>query len=220
MLKLDAIRYDGASIKLSNVTHAALNTNTPFIYLEKQDFDLFVAKLQAKVPDLDCTTHSYKYCTSITKTCDEFWPDMKNLEFSIDGTSYVIPPEGYTESDGDLGYKCMVFVSPRWDTTTISLGNMFMRNFVTSYDYSAGEVKLGLNVNAPDGAAINRPTQPDSGKHSHGARVGLAIAIVLLIVAAIIVGIWYVVDRRRQKTQETKAIAYNEIEKYGAPQTV
>ena len=216
MLKLDDIRYDGTSIKLSNVTHAALNTNTPYIYLEKQDYDVFVAKLEAVAPDLDCRGPEAKHCRSANKTCDEFWPVMKNLEFTIDGTTYVIPPEGYTASDGDLGFACMVFVSPRYDASTISLGNMFMRNFVTSYDYSAGQVKLGLNVNAPDGAAINTP-DPSHGKGHHHARLGLIIAICVLIVAAIIVGIWYCIDRRRQKTQETKAIAYNEIERYGRP---
>ena len=138
MLNLEDIRYEGSSIKVSNVTHAALNTNTPYIYLEKQDYDLFVTKLNAKAPDLNCTLNEGKFCHSITKTCDEYWPLMGNIEFSIDGTFYSIPPEGYSESNGALGYKCMIFISRRFDVSTISLGNMFIRNFVTSYDYSAG----------------------------------------------------------------------------------
>ena len=137
MLKLDDIRYDGRSIKLSTTNYAAINTNTPYIYLEKQDYDVFVSKLKATAPDLDCTTLEGKYCTSQTKSCDAFYPVMKNLEFSIDGTDYVIPPEGFTDSNSDLGYKCMVYVSPREDVTTIDLGNMFIRNFIVSYDYSA-----------------------------------------------------------------------------------
>ena len=81
MLKLDDIRYGGSSIKVSNVTHAAINTNTPYFYLEKQDYDLFVTKLTASNPDIVCDLNEAKFCMSMTETCDKFWPNMENFEF-------------------------------------------------------------------------------------------------------------------------------------------
>ena len=208
MLKLEDIRYGGSNIKLSSANYATLNTNTPYIYLEKQDYDAFVAKLQAAAPDLDCTTLEDKYCTSQTKECDEFWPLMKNLEFKIDGTEYVISPEGYSESNSDLGYKCMIFVSHREDTSTIHLGNIFMQNFVTSYDYSEGKVKLGLNYHAPSGTAINGTDPEEEKGHSHA---GLLIAVCVIVLAAIIGVILYCYNKRTKRAQASKAIAYNEI---------
>ena len=95
---------------------------------------------------------------------------------------------------------------------------MFLRNFVTSYAYKDGVVKLGLNVNAPEGADIYRPSKPD-GEHHH-AKIGLAIAISLLIIIVIVIVIWCCIDKRRQHNEEIKAIAYAEIEKYGEPRSV
>ena len=58
MLKLEDIIYDGSSIKVSDVTYAALNSNSPFIYLEKSDYDKFVEKLTSVVgDDFECDTY-------------------------------------------------------------------------------------------------------------------------------------------------------------------
>ena len=111
MLNLEEIRYGDKLIMVSAVTHAALMTNSPFIYLESQDFKEFTSELQASNPDIDCTIHSGKYCVSYDKTCDQFYPSMKTLEFVIDGTTYIIPPEAYARSDNDKGYACFIYVS-------------------------------------------------------------------------------------------------------------
>ena len=115
VLDLGDIVYNGKSIKVSNVTNAVLNSNTPFIYLEKQDFDEFAKELQDNVPEIECFTHDPEYCVSMDQTCDEFDDKLENIEFEIDGSFYVIPPAGYTESNGHLGYGCMIFVSRRFD---------------------------------------------------------------------------------------------------------
>ena len=91
----------------------------------------------------------------------------------------------------------------------------YIQNFVLSYQYDKGTVSLGLNVNAPVGAAIKRPVMPQPEKHSHGAKIGIAIAIMLSIVLGIIVAVWYYIDRKRQRDHETKAMIYAEVEKYG-----
>lgn len=151
MLELDDIMYNGRSIKNSNVTHVVLNTKSPFIYLEKEDWNEFTNKVQ-EWAGLDCTVNQFTYCVSYDKTCDNFYSGLRDLEFTIDGTTYVIPPEGYTESNSEKGYACMLFVTLRHEVETIELGTYFLRNFVLSYRYDLGKINLGLNVNAPAGA--------------------------------------------------------------------
>ena len=218
MLNLDDIIYNSKSIKVSNVTHATLNSNSPFIYLEEADFNLFTAELANSTPEINCTYNEGSYCASINLTCDNFYMQMKDFEFSIDGTRYVVPPEGYTESNSDKGYACMIWVSLRHEIETIELGTSFLQNFVASYDYRAGVINLGLNVNAPDGADIISPT-PSPDDPSHHTRTGLIIAIVILVLIVIIVGAWFFIDKKRQSDHDARAAIYAEVEKYGQSTT-
>ena len=130
---------------------------------------------------------------------------MKPLSFKLDNTTYTIQPEGYTQSNRgfayarniDAGYQCMIFVSTRQDTQSIELGTKFLQNFVISYDYSNGAVRLGVNINAPQGTAMvtDQPgTDKDDGK-SH--KIGLILAILILILVGIIAGAWYLAEKRR-----------------------
>ena len=139
---------------------------------------------------------------------------MKPLSFKLDSTTYTVPPEGYTVSNSETtGYKCMIFVSSKFDTQSVDLGTLFLTNFVMSYDYSSTAVRLGVNTNAPEGTTMvtDSPTpDPEDGKKQ---RTGLWIAIIILILAAIIVGAWYLYDRRRSNNQAMKAVAYEQIER-------
>ena len=79
---------------------------------------------------------------------------MKPLAFKLDGTTYTIPPEGYTESNTEDGYKCVVYVSSKFDSQSIDLGTLFMQSFVVNYDYKSGAVRFGVNSNAPEGTTM------------------------------------------------------------------
>ena len=79
---------------------------------------------------------------------------MQNFEFVLNGIKYIIPPQGYAVDDIVTG-KCLVLVTFHHDIEEITFGSIFLRNFVLSYEYEHGRVKLGLNVNAPAGAAIS-----------------------------------------------------------------
>merc|ERR1712060_854673 len=79
---------------------------------------------------------------------------------------------------------------------------------------------LGLNTNAPSGTAINPPSPPKPDGPSRHAKIGIAIAVILLFVVTIIVAVWCYCDKRRQSEQEVKATLYAEVEKYGEPMTV
>ena len=60
------------------------------------------------------------------------------------------------------------------------------------------------------------PDPEDTKRH----RTGLIIAILILIVAGLIVGGWYLMDRRRQRNHEIKSVAYSEIERSGRVHSV
>ena len=199
MLGIDDIIYNGESIKKSNVTHAALNSNSPFILLEKDDFNAFTAHLTLHAPGINCTINEGTFCVSFDDTCDTFYEHMHNFEFSIDGTKYVIPPEGYSESDSSQGYACMIWISLRHEVETIELGTVFLQNFVTSYDYRSGKVNFGLNVNAPEGTKINSPDGPDH--HKSNSNKFWIIALVIIAIAVLIVVAWFVIDKKRQRDQ-------------------
>ena len=144
---------------------------------------------------------------------------MKDFEFSIDGYKYVIPPQGYTDSNSDKGYACMIWVSYRREVKTIELGTTFLQNFVVSYDYRAGTINFGLNVNAPAGADIISPTPSPDDPSEHHTRTGLIIAIVILVLIVIVVGAWFFIDKRRQRNDDTRAAVYAEVQKYGQIQS-
>ena len=134
---------------------------------------------------------------SYNKTCDNFYSQLRDIEIIMDGTSYVIPPEGYSESNNSKGYGCLLLVSTRYDRSTIELGTAFLENFVLSYVYDTGKINIGLNTNAPKGAKIVNPTIPVNPNHSHPAKVGVGIAIVVLLIAAVAIGCWCFHDKRR-----------------------
>lgn len=210
MLDLDDIIYNDNTIKKSNVTHAVLNSNSPFIYIEKDDFNEFTAQVSKHAPGIDCTINEGSYCVSMNDTCDTFYSQLKNLEFSIDGTKYVIPPEGYSETDNNQGYACMLWISHRSEVETIELGTAFLQNFVTSYEYRSAKVNFGLNVNAPVGAKIISPDGPD--KPSSSAKKFLIIALIVILILVLIVAAWCIFDKKRQRDLETKSALYAHVQ--------
>ena len=157
MLPLTDILYDGKSIKNETVTQAYLNSYSPWFYLELGDLNTFRDELLAAgSPDIECHNDKghYLHCYSQTKTCDDLYSFMKPLAFKLDGTTYTIPPEGYTESNTEDGYKCVVYVSSKFDSQSIDLGTLFMQSFVVNYDYKSGAVRFGVNSNAPEGTTM------------------------------------------------------------------
>ena len=88
-----------------------------------------------------------------------------------------------------------------------------MQGFVTSYDYSSGVVRFGVNVNAPEGTTMVTDSPKPDPDDGHKTRVGLIIAIVLLLIIVLIVIIWFLLDKRRSKNQETEKLAYEEVDR-------
>ena len=69
---------------------------------------------------------------------------MKDFTFQLEYTTFTIPPAGYT-SDVDGG--CLIAVSYISDSQGLYiLGDTFLRNFVSTYDYEKKKIDLGVNV--------------------------------------------------------------------------
>ena len=81
---------------------------------------------------------------------------MEDLVFTLDGqpNPFRIPPWAYSFSGDNINAAaCTVAVSyvpqmEAFDRLTI-LGDSFLRQYVTSFNYTDNTVKLGVNVNRP-----------------------------------------------------------------------
>ena len=124
------------------------------IYLGEEDYTDFVSVLAQSVPELDC--ESNVYCFSDDYYCDELTPRMKPLMINLQENYYTMPPEAYTfSSDNRYQNKCIVAVSMTSDAGGVYiLGDTFLRNFVTTFDYEKNEMRLAININAPAGVTI------------------------------------------------------------------
>ena len=96
------------------------------------------------------------YCYTTANTCDYYWEYMEHLEFWLGGETepFRIPPWAYSFSGDNYGTPaCLVAVSfvPQMEgieQLTI-LGDSFLRQYVTSFNYTDNTVTLGINANRP-----------------------------------------------------------------------
>ena len=111
-MKLTDVQLNGSSIKKSGGNYAISDTGTSLLYMLETDYSYFSTMIQAASPDFNCNSAFYDYCYSNTNTCDAYWANMQNITIFLNYNEYVITPQGYTLSNGDLdGHKCAVAVS-------------------------------------------------------------------------------------------------------------
>ena len=108
---------------------------------------------------------------------------MKNLTIQINSVYYVLPPNSLTETN--LNCRILIEYDPHIGDMTM-IGLPFFENFVTVYEYENGRVKLGLSVDAREGAAIDAITPwektVDKLAHLNGWQVlGLVVGVVAII---------------------------------------
>ena len=126
---------------------------------------------------MDC---SGIYCKSTKHTCDHYTPLMRDITIQLQNTYYTITPEGYTFSgDNKKKYLCTVAISYNDDHQGLFiLGDTFLRNFVSSFNFKEGTIQLGVNVNAPGGTQIE-------WKISFRQMVLVALVGILLVIACL-----------------------------------
>ena len=92
-----------------------------------------------------------EYCFSMTTPCSELTDLITwNLTITLDSTDYKIPPLGYMLTpDKVYDEKCIIPISSTGDNSIAMLGDTFMRNYYTVFDFKNNEVKMAPNaVNA------------------------------------------------------------------------
>jgi hypothetical protein len=125
------------------------------MYMSETDYGYFATMIQAASPDFNCNSLLYDYCFTNAAPCDAYWDKMQPITFYLDSNEYVIQPQGYTLSNGDLdGHSCAIAVSYDSDSSGMYiLGDTFLRNFVSSYNYKKKTLGLAVNAHAPAGTA-------------------------------------------------------------------
>lgn len=92
------------------------------------------------------------FCYSSQASCSTYYKSLPNLEWKVDSTTYTMPPQAYTYSTtiGFNGYNsCTVMVSfNAVSTDTHTLGEPFLRQFVSTFDFDKNKVSFAQNVNA------------------------------------------------------------------------
>ena len=144
------VKINGNGIKPS-AKFAIVDTGTSLLYLLETDYNKFKNMIMAASPDFNCNSVFYDYCFTNVNTCDAYWNQLQTLTVELGYNEYTITPQGYTLSNGDLdGHKCAIAVSYGPDSQGIYiLGDTFLRNFVSTYDYKKNKVELSVNINAP-----------------------------------------------------------------------
>ena len=91
----------------------------------------------------------------------------------------------FTTTDGSGNYQCNVAVSYMDDISI--LGDTFMRNYLTTFDYKNEQVQLSINVNAPSNVKIGSKPNTQDGDSSDSANVGAIVGIIIAVLITLIV---------------------------------
>ena len=210
-VRMKSIKYgesdDADNLVTSGLAYTILDSGTSLIYLETADYYNFVDKLQASQPAFDC---SGLVCTAKGQRCGSLTSSMESLSFELGSGSntkyYTLPPAAYAvsqivgvSSEGTT-YSCEVMIS-KMDGNCI-LGDTFMRNFVTSFNYRTGGIKLAINAYAPTGLTIgSEPGVSDDNMtdKTAGWIIFLAVLGGIILVALIAWMVLCLVKRQRKR---------------------
>ena len=122
-------------------------------------------------------------------------------------------PQSYTKSeDTDTSKLCQVLVTEASteNSSSTSLGNPFMRTFVTTLDSAGGKMTFAVNANAPDGTSTNFPVDDDSDDGLSGWAIFGIIAGCLLLIILIILLIMYCKGKGKKGDAEVSDVRNDE----------
>ena len=134
------------------------------------------------------------YCYTKLNTCDVYTPKMSSLKIKLQENYYTLPPAAYTYSTTDsFGlHMCTVGISYSGGSASYRLGDTFLRNFVTTFDFENRKIRLAINKNAPSGITIEYKMS--------GWKIFLIIVGCLAAVALLICLIVCLCKRHKKKT--------------------
>jgi hypothetical protein len=106
---------------------------------------------------------------------------MESIMIQLGENYYTLPPEAYTFSGQSRfsSVQCTVGISYSEDSSGIYiLGDTFLRNFVTTFDFGRNEMRLTINKYAPSGVKIDYKM---SGWKIFLIIIGCLAAVALLV---------------------------------------
>ena len=177
-----------ASFSLDNgyKTYAIVDTFSPYIQLPKENFKKFTDYLLKKYPYMSCADQvdGNNVCKAADRSCELIQKDFYNitLRFS-DDLGFHIPPSSYLKTiDG----QCHVLIIYYSGLQNIILGDVFLENYYTVYDYE--DTTIGFNGWVETELPIEPPRPP---RQSHTQFTIYIIVIGSLFVIGIAVALWY-----------------------------
>lgn len=194
-----------------------ISSGSAFIYVSKQ----IAAALQYALPaEWSCDDYG---CTS-NYSCADNASTMPTLKFQMkvadddNMLNIELPGEAYTWDYPNGDVQCHLMVNEYEDDSyDIVLGNIFLTNFVTTFDQAANTIQLQANVNAPTGMTLE-VTQPDDDTDDEdgdddslsGLNIGLIVGNVCLLVAVISISVYCCMQSKASK--EAKPQNYSIVE--------
>ena len=118
---------------------------------------------------------------------------------------FTIPPEGYVINDSELGtgYACVIAVSFLADSQGMYiLGDTFLRNFYTTFNFGKDSVEFAISANAPAGVKIETFISP---------MVIAAICIGSILILALLIACCLCCKRKRAAKRRTNSRDLAEI---------
>lgn len=130
------------------------------------------------------------YCFTDDK-CKAVETELQDLVIQLDGTNYSVPPYGYLVENYQ-SHKCAIAVSYLGILQdSYVLGDAFIKNFYSSFDYQNLTISLAQNSNGPVSF------QPAL---TWGAWLGISIAGVVFI-ALVVLGVLYFRGRGKKANE-------------------
>lgn len=122
------------------------------------------------------------------------------MTIRLDNVKYTIPPEGYL-IENTLGHLCVVGISPISDSQGMYiLGDVFLRNFYTTFDFGSNDLRLAINANAAQEVYIETVL---SGWAIFGIILACLVGLSLIILLVLCI-----IKKQRAKKQKRKSAAF------------
>ena len=176
-------RESNHSIDSGKLTYVKVDTFTPFILLPEENFEKYKQYLNESHPDMKCFGDYpiFSMCYEEDVACEDIWHKYANITIRFNDTKgYHIPPSSYlrtekTVSGGTRCYNMLIYTSV---TKTIVLGDIFLENYYTMFDFE--NERIGFNGWVED----SLPIEPPRPKRKVPITIIIAVILAAVIISA------------------------------------
>ena len=150
---------------------AVIDSGTTLMVLPYTIFDSFVQEIASKVKNdhsvnMICTRtpgsdeNEIDVCYFNNTKCSQIAPKLEPIKFVFDKSVFELKPQAYLKDDqneieetGKNVDACVVDIRPGKDKNhpderRFLMGNTFLKNFYSVYDYDWEQIRLGVNIHS------------------------------------------------------------------------